>query len=47
MAVQNIPRKAGPTIGNGILKEFPFSFKAIRETDVVVKTSSNPPQGEV
>lgn len=40
MAVQNIPRKAGPTIGNGILKEFPFSFKAIRETDVVVKTSS-------
>lgn len=40
MAVQNIPRKVGPTTGNGILKEFPFSFKTVRASDVVVKTSS-------
>nr|DAW95064.1 MAG TPA: tail fiber protein [Caudoviricetes sp.] len=40
MAVQNIPRKVGPTTGNGILKEFPFSFKTVRASDVVVKTSA-------
>lgn len=40
MAVQNILRKVGPTTGNGILKEFPFSFKTVRASDVVVKTSS-------
>lgn len=40
MAVQNIPRKVGPMTGNGILKEFPFSFKAVRPSDVVVKISS-------
>lgn len=39
MAVQNIPRKVGPLTGNGILKEFPFSFKAVRPSDVVVKIS--------
>jgi|GEM_PF-939258 len=40
MAVQNIPRKVGPMTGNGILKEFPFSFKAVRPSDIVVKVSS-------
>ena len=40
MAVQNIARKVGPMTGNGILKEFPFSFKAIRPTDVVVKVAT-------
>lgn len=33
MAVQNIPRKVGPTTGNGILKEFPFSFKTVRASE--------------
>lgn len=40
MAVQNIPRKVGPMTGNGVLKEFPFSFKAVRPSDIVVKVSS-------
>jgi hypothetical protein len=40
MAVQNIPRKVGPMTGNGVLKEFPFSFKAVRPGDIVVKVSS-------
>lgn len=40
MAVQNVSRKVGPMTGNGILKEFPFSFKVIRAADVVVKVAS-------
>lgn len=40
MAVQNVPRKVGPLTGNGIIKTFSFTFKAIRPSDVVVKISS-------
>ncbi|WP_279175077.1 hypothetical protein [Parasutterella excrementihominis] len=40
MAVQNVSRKAGPLSGNGTLKTFSFSFKAIRASDVVVRVSS-------
>ena len=41
MSLENVPRKAGPFVGNGVTKTFSFDFKVFREADVEVRLSDS------
>ena len=41
MSLENVPRKAGPFVGNGVTKTFSFDFKVFQEADVEVRLSDS------
>ena len=41
MSVQNVPRRAGPSVGDNIATAFSFTFKVFKESEVAVVRSSS------